>query len=81
MNLTEKVLLEIDYDIEYNENRFSKALRRQVEKHKQVLDTFPYGLELDPPEVSEKYECIMCCTGYYPCTFIKEVATDLGISE
>ena len=56
----------------------TKALRRQVEKHK--TDDYEYGWDyVVCPECSHalpegKVES-------YPCTFIKEVATDLRISE
>ncbi len=74
MNLTEKILAKLDEYVHYNEGSpLWLALRRQVGKH------------------TDNYGCTICCDfessgGYephdqekYPCTFIKEVATDLGI--
>ena len=56
-----------------------KALRAVVKLHKPVLDTFLYGLELDPPEVTQNYECIMCGTGIkYPCHTIQAIEKELG---
>jgi hypothetical protein len=48
------------------------ALRRQVEKH---IDSYT-GEACDCCEGT--WDCNVC-SEYYPCTFIKEVATDLGI--
>jgi len=74
MNLTEKVLAKLDEYVHYNEGSpIWLALRRQVEKHKEVDG-----------------KCAVCEGVYYastamvgsiryPCTFIKEVAIDLGI--
>lgn len=49
---------------------FLYALRRQVEKHYEVA---LWGEAMTP--------AISCACGNYDCTFIAEVATDLGISE
>jgi hypothetical protein len=54
-----------------------RALRAVVELHKPVLDTFPYGLELDAPEVTERYECDDCFMSY-PCPTIQAIEKELG---
>lgn len=56
------------------ELRYLRALRRQVEKH-----TTSYGECNTCDEYQGEYESSKAET--YPCRFIKEVATDLGIGE
>jgi hypothetical protein len=75
MTDTEKVLAKLDEYVHYKEGSFLWiALRRQVEKH-------------TPSDIRYARGFIGCkaCSGFgfqkYPCTFIEEVATDLGISE
>ena len=53
------------------------ALRAVVELHKPVLETFLYGLELDPPEVTGRYECENCAV-LYPCPTIQAIERELG---
>jgi hypothetical protein len=77
MDLTEKILVDLDLAITFYEGttvvRFFKALHRQVEKHTKE-DGF-YGLVC--AEHSKDVDTLDQVP--YPCTFITEVATDLGI--
>ena len=88
MTLTEKILAKIvaihndgtDWGAERNKQYksmllFEVALRRQVEKHTEI--SIGCGIHTCcPPGI---WECAVCEEDEYPCTFIKEVATDLGI--
>jgi hypothetical protein len=89
MNLAEKVLAKLDdviaenigyandLSINFREEFYCFtliALRRQVEKHQKVYDSIADSVHDNNPLCD-------CGSSIYPCTFIKEVAHDLGISE
>jgi len=84
MNLTEKILANITKAsgwedkrpdgktvlvIDYDDSPTTKALRRQVEKHKAE----------DRESEGGTFSICKYCITIHPCTFIKEVAKDLGI--
>jgi hypothetical protein len=89
MNLIEKVLAKLDelrkkacthnemcLDDEYAcySCIVNFSLRRQVAKHQKVYDSIADSVHDNNPLCD-------CGSSIYPCTFIKEVAHDLGISE
>jgi hypothetical protein len=80
MDLTKKVLAKISYNLEdyYADNRTLKALRRQVAKHVPEMHTTG-GVTYSGNEYYSE-QCDVCRTDY-PCDFITEVATDLGIEK
>ena len=58
-----------------------KALRAVVELHKPVLDTNLYGLELDPPEVTQRYECQECGRIWQFCPTIEAIEKELMMND